>query len=59
MFAGRVALLTEWEKAADLLGTGGAGAGRLRESQRFIAFLRADLPALMQRRHRYRERHRG
>ena len=62
MFAGRVALLADWEKvlgeAAALLGPG-AGVDRLRESQQFIAFVRADLPDLMERWHQYRQQHRG
>jgi biotin operon repressor len=53
MYTSRVALLISWEKvlgeAADLLEPGSAGVARLHESQEFIAFVRADLPALMER----------
>jgi hypothetical protein len=63
MYATRMALLDSWDsalgEAADLLGPGRPGTERLRESQEFFAFIKADLPELLDRwrkhRHEYRQ----
>ncbi|HST86540.1 MAG TPA: MarR family transcriptional regulator [Kineosporiaceae bacterium] len=60
MYATRMALLDKWDaalgEAADLLGPGRPGTARLRESQEFFAFLRADMPVFMERWHQHRDR---
>lgn len=59
MYMTRMGLLENWERAlgdtADLLGPDRPGTARLRESQEFFAFLRADLPKLLERWHKYRD----
>jgi biotin operon repressor len=59
MYATRMSMLEGWEKtlgeAAELLGPGRPGTVRLRESQEFFAFIRADLPALMDRWRQHRD----
>jgi len=64
MYVSRMALLDSWDtalgEAADLLGPGRPGTDRLRESQEFFAFIKADLPDMLdrwrKRRHEYRQR---
>ncbi len=53
LFAARIGLLGSWEKAlgeaAELLGPDRPGTARLRESREFFAFVRTDMPELMER----------
>lgn len=62
MYMSRMGLLESWEQvlgeAADLLGPDRPGTARLRDSQQFFAFIRADLPMVMERWRQYREQHR-
>jgi hypothetical protein len=60
LYASRLDLIRQWEVAAaegaELLGPDRAGGVRLRESQEFFAFARADLPEFMERWRRHREK---
>ena len=59
MYIARMGLLDTWEtalsEAADLLGPGRPGTARLRESQEFFAFIKADLPNVLERWSKHRE----
>jgi DNA-binding transcriptional ArsR family regulator len=58
MYISRMGLLERWEQVlgegAELLGPGRSGSARMREAQEFLAFARADLPAMMERWHEHR-----
>jgi hypothetical protein len=53
LYAGRLGILGRWEallaEAAETAGADGAGARRLRESREFFAFIRRELPDLLER----------
>jgi DNA-binding transcriptional ArsR family regulator len=57
LWAARLAQLERWEEVlaegADLLGPDRPGGARLRDSMEFFAFVRADLPAMMERWHEH------
>jgi DNA-binding transcriptional regulator GbsR (MarR family) len=59
MYVSRLPLLERWEEllaeGADQLGDDRPGGARLRESQRFMAFMRADLGELVERWRRIRD----
>jgi DNA-binding transcriptional ArsR family regulator len=63
MYATRMALLDSWTnalgEAAELLGPGRPGTARLRESQEFFAFIKADVPALLERWRKHRDQFRA
>jgi predicted transcriptional regulator len=60
MYTSRAAVLSRWEQAmaegVELLGTDRPGGRRIEETREFFAFLREELPAVMQR---WRERKRS
>ena len=59
MYGTRIAVVQHWEEVAaegaELLGAGHPGGARLREAQEFFAFVRDELPAMMERWHRQRD----